>query len=153
MLNLIYTIPIIQNVRFFRTPSVIEGDFWSSKFHIFTCILLNSVMRSFNCYFVFFKAELSKYGGIMASLYNSSKRDDNTLTLELSLEINRKLQAVLEDTILKNITLKVSNFAHFSEKNFLNVNSSLSLIFQKENVETLGKEIEKLSSENSLNRS
>ena len=30
------------------------------------------------------------------------------MTLELSLEINQKLQAVLEDTLLKNITLKVS---------------------------------------------
>ena len=28
------------------------------------------------------------------------------MTLELSLEINKKLQAVLEDTLLKNITLK-----------------------------------------------
>ena len=30
------------------------------------------------------------------------------MTLELSLEINRKLQAVLEDTLLKNIMLKVT---------------------------------------------
>lgn len=58
------------------------------------------------------KAELSKYGGIMASLYNS-KCDDSSLSLELSLEINRKLQAVLEDTILKNITLKVSSVPTF----------------------------------------
>ena len=29
------------------------------------------------------------------------------MTLELPLEINRKMQAVLEDTLLKNITLKV----------------------------------------------
>jgi len=36
--------------------------------------------------------------------------------MELSLEINKKLQAVLEDTLLKNITLK-------------------------ENINTLGKEI------------
>lgn len=43
----------------------------------------------------------------MASVY-SSKPVDPDMTLELSLEINRKLQAVLEDTILKNITLKVS---------------------------------------------
>lgn len=43
----------------------------------------------------------------MASLY-SSKQSDNAMTLELSLEINQKLQAVLEDTLLKNITLKVS---------------------------------------------
>ena len=43
----------------------------------------------------------------MASVY-SSKAVDPDMTLELSLEINKKLQAVLEDTILKNITLKVS---------------------------------------------
>ena len=29
------------------------------------------------------------------------------MTMDLSLQINHKLQAVLEDTILKNITLKV----------------------------------------------
>uniref|UniRef100_A0A4W3I3X0 Coiled-coil domain containing 186 n=1 Tax=Callorhinchus milii TaxID=7868 RepID=A0A4W3I3X0_CALMI len=55
----------------------------------------------------FNKVQLSKLGGIMASLYTSHPADSG-LTLELSLEINRKLQAVLEDTILKNITLKVS---------------------------------------------
>uniref|UniRef100_A0A8D8Y863 Coiled-coil domain-containing protein 186 n=2 Tax=Cacopsylla melanoneura TaxID=428564 RepID=A0A8D8Y863_9HEMI len=65
------------------------------------------------------KAELSRHGGIMASLY-SSKPVDGGMSLELSLEINRKLQAVLEDTILKNITLK-------------------------ENIDTLGEQIEKLS--------
>lgn len=42
----------------------------------------------------------------MASLYNSSSTDD-TMTLERSLEINSKLHAVLEDTLLKNMTLKV----------------------------------------------
>ncbi|XP_045424805.1 coiled-coil domain-containing protein 186 isoform X2 [Lemur catta] len=51
------------------------------------------------------KVHLSKRGGIMASLYTSHPADSG-LTLELSLEINRKLQAVLEDTLLKNITLK-----------------------------------------------
>ncbi|KAI5692124.1 hypothetical protein M8J75_013139, partial [Diaphorina citri] len=65
------------------------------------------------------KAEVTRHGGIMASLY-SSKPTDGGMTLELSLEINRKLQAVLEDTILKNITLK-------------------------ENIDTLGEQIEKLS--------
>jgi len=43
----------------------------------------------------------------MASVYGSRALDNN-MTLELSLEINRKLQAVLEDTLLKNITLKES---------------------------------------------
>eukprot|EP00064_Thunnus_orientalis_P012459 superscaffoldBa00001913_g12494 len=51
------------------------------------------------------KAHLSRRGGIMASLYTSHPADSG-LTLDLSLEINRKLQAVLEDTLLKNITLK-----------------------------------------------
>nr|XP_061822697.1 coiled-coil domain-containing protein 186-like isoform X1 [Nerophis lumbriciformis]XP_061822698.1 coiled-coil domain-containing protein 186-like isoform X1 [Nerophis lumbriciformis] len=64
------------------------------------------------------KAHLSRRGGIMASLYTSHPADSG-LTLDLSLEINRKLQAVLEDTLLKNITLK-------------------------ENLQTLGAEIEKL---------
>ncbi|XP_054974659.1 coiled-coil domain-containing protein 186 isoform X2 [Sorex araneus] len=53
----------------------------------------------------FNKVHLSRRGGIMASLYTSHPTDSG-LTLELSLEINRKLQAVLEDTLLKNITLK-----------------------------------------------
>ena len=43
----------------------------------------------------------------MASLYSSKPGDHGAMTLDLSLEINRKLQAVLEDTLLKNITLKV----------------------------------------------
>lgn len=54
----------------------------------------------------FNKAQVSRRGGIMASLYTSHPADSG-LTLELLLEINRKLQAVLEDTLLKNITLKV----------------------------------------------
>lgn len=45
----------------------------------------------------------------MSSLYNSTS-NDSAMTLELSLEINRKLQALLEDTLLKNITLKVIQF-------------------------------------------
>lgn len=68
------------------------------------------------------KAELMRHGGIMASVYGSAPRD-GTMTLELSLEINRKLQAVLEDTLLKNITLK-------------------------ENLNTLGDEIAKMSRQN-----
>uniref|UniRef100_S4RIB2 Coiled-coil domain containing 186 n=1 Tax=Petromyzon marinus TaxID=7757 RepID=S4RIB2_PETMA len=65
------------------------------------------------------KAQLSRKGGIMASVF-SSQLADSTMTLELSLQINHKLQAVLEDTVLKNITLK-------------------------ENMQTLGKEIERLT--------
>lgn len=53
----------------------------------------------------------------MASLYTSHPADTG-LTLELSLEINRKLQAVLEDTLLKNITLKVSSDASSSTRSW-----------------------------------
>ncbi|CAH1117197.1 unnamed protein product [Phaedon cochleariae] len=51
------------------------------------------------------KADFSKFNGLMASLY-TSRVTDESVTLELSLDVNRKLQAVLEDTLLKNITLK-----------------------------------------------
>uniref|UniRef100_A0A8C2A8F7 Si:ch211-225b10.4 n=1 Tax=Cyprinus carpio TaxID=7962 RepID=A0A8C2A8F7_CYPCA len=59
----------------------------------------------------FNKAHLSRRGGIMASLYTSHPADSG-LTLDLSLEISRKLQAVLEDTLLKNITLKIQQEVH-----------------------------------------
>lgn len=49
---------------------------------------------------------MAKHGGIMSSMYNLKTLDDG-LNLELCLEINQKLQTVLEDTLLKNITLKV----------------------------------------------
>lgn len=57
------------------------------------------------------KSELAKYGsGVMSAIYNGMKgpniSSNTPMTLDLSLEINRKLQAVLEDTLLKNITLK-----------------------------------------------
>merc|ERR1712048_1553222 len=68
------------------------------------------------------KAQVRASTGIMASLYNS-KVSDSAMTLELSLEINKKLQAVLEDTLLKNITLK-------------------------DNINTLGQEISKISINN-----
>lgn len=98
------------------------------------------------------QAEVSKYGGIMASLY-SSKSDDNALSLELSMEINRKLQAVLEDTILKNITLKVSwNFFFLATSVALVIFYSL-LILAQENVETLGKEIARLTTVSKSNES
>uniref|UniRef100_A0AAQ6A6X3 Uncharacterized protein n=1 Tax=Amphiprion ocellaris TaxID=80972 RepID=A0AAQ6A6X3_AMPOC len=61
------------------------------------------------------KAHLSRRGGIMASLYTSHPADSG-LTLDLSLEINRKLQAVLEDTLLKNITLKVTSLPKWIHK-------------------------------------
>ncbi|KAI8120126.1 hypothetical protein FF38_09525 [Lucilia cuprina] len=54
------------------------------------------------------KSELAKYGhGVMSAIYGGIKGVENkSMSLELSLEINKKLQAVLEDTLLKNITLK-----------------------------------------------
>ena len=64
----------------------------------------------------FSQRKLSEHGGgIMASIY-SSNRDSTSggMTLDLSLEINRKLQAVLEDTLLKNIMLKVTRFESFN---------------------------------------
>lgn len=51
----------------------------------------------------------------MASVYNQRVSDDN-MTLELSLEINQKLQAVLEDALFKNITLKVNKKDILNEK-------------------------------------
>ena len=53
-----------------------------------------------------FQAQMAKKSGVMASLYNLHSQD-TAMDLPLSLEINHKLQAVLEDTLLKNITLKV----------------------------------------------
>ncbi|CAH2236865.1 jg23221 [Pararge aegeria aegeria] len=55
-------------------------------------------------------------GGAMAAVWGG---DPAGMTLELSLEMNKRLQAVLEDTLLKNITLK-------------------------ENMDTLGEEISRL---------
>ena len=52
------------------------------------------------------QAQMSRKGGIMASVYSSHNLDEG-MTIGLSLEINRKLQALLEDTLLKNIKLKV----------------------------------------------
>ncbi|XP_035713324.1 coiled-coil domain-containing protein 186 isoform X1 [Folsomia candida] len=69
-----------------------------------------------------YAAEVLKHKGIMASVYGSKPADD-AMTLDLSLEINRKLQVVLEDTLLRNITLKDS-------------------------LNTLGKEISKLTDSN-----
>ena len=60
---------------------------------------------------------MSNKSGIMSMLYGTNKSymqttqlinaSQSNMTMELSLEINRKLQALLEDTLIKNITLKV----------------------------------------------
>ena len=48
------------------------------------------------------KMKLFKKHGIMASMFSGDVTKANTsMTLELSLEINRKMQAVLEDTLLE----------------------------------------------------
>ena len=66
------------------------------------------------------KMKLSKKHGIMASMFSGDVTKANTgMTLELSLEINRKMQAVLEDTLLKNITLKVGG--HMQGINLIHV--------------------------------
>lgn len=50
------------------------------------------------------KKEIARLGGgAMAAVWGG---DPGGMTAELSLEMNRRLQAVLEDTLLKNITLK-----------------------------------------------
>ncbi len=56
------------------------------------------------------KARHVKKGGVMATVFTGGKgkgQRDTEITYELSLEINRKMQSILEDTLLKNITLKV----------------------------------------------
>lgn len=65
------------------------------------------------------KREMSKKIGIMSTLYNTNKTyvqtanfikfNESNMTKELCLEINAKLQALLEDTLIKNITLKVTD--------------------------------------------
>lgn len=70
------------------------------------------------------KKEIARLGGgAMAALWGG---DSGGITLDLSLEMNKRLQAVLEDTLLKNITLK-------------------------ENIDTLGAEISKLKEQNNSN--
>ncbi|CAK1587769.1 unnamed protein product [Parnassius mnemosyne] len=68
------------------------------------------------------KKEIAKLGGgAMAAVWGG---DPGGMTPELSLEMNKRLQALLEDTLLKNITLK-------------------------ENLDTLGEEISRLKAERS----
>ncbi|CAK9299231.1 unnamed protein product [Gordionus sp. m RMFG-2023] len=68
------------------------------------------------------KASMARKSTIMSSIFNST-RNDKQMTLSLSLEINAKLQNLLEDSILKIIILK-------------------------EGMENLGREISKLLQEN-----
>ena len=60
------------------------------------------------------------------------------MTLDLSLEINKKLLVVLEDTLLKNITLKVGlTRCVFTFSN--------AHVFFQENINTLGDEIARMA--------
>lgn len=53
------------------------------------------------------QAELSKYGDTtMAAIFAVDNERPSRLSNEMLVEINRKLQLVLEDALLKNITLK-----------------------------------------------
>ncbi|KRX92609.1 Uncharacterized protein T4E_4044, partial [Trichinella pseudospiralis] len=69
------------------------------------------------------KAEIAKRGHTLMSNLFSTGMSNKEINLELAVEMLRKLQAVLEDTLLKNITFK-------------------------ESVDTLGEEIARLSREN-----
>ena len=60
------------------------------------------------------KARHSRKGGIMATVFSGKpSRSTPTMSIELSLEMNRKMQSVLEDTLLKNITLKVCALLYY----------------------------------------
>jgi hypothetical protein len=68
------------------------------------------------------KVRHSRRHGIMASVFSGARPHTSDVNLDLSVEMNRKMQSVLEDTLLKNITLK-------------------------ESIDTLGQEIQRLSSQ------
>ncbi len=54
------------------------------------------------------KEKFRRRSGIMASVFaGSAQKGSPEMTLAMSMEINRKMQAVLEDILIKNITLKV----------------------------------------------
>lgn len=60
------------------------------------------------------KLRLSRKGGVMATVFSGARQGrhhNHDVNLELSLEMNRKMQSVLEDTLLKNITLKVQHWS------------------------------------------
>uniref|UniRef100_A0A5S6QTY3 Coiled-coil domain-containing protein 186 n=1 Tax=Trichuris muris TaxID=70415 RepID=A0A5S6QTY3_TRIMR len=69
------------------------------------------------------QAEIAKRGSTVMSNLFGSGMSNKEINLELALEMMRKFQVVLEDTLLKNVILK-------------------------ENVQTLGQEISRLSQEN-----
>ena len=77
------------------------------------------------------KREMSRKTGVMSTLYKTNKSyfqttqlinsNQSNMTMELCLEINGKLQALLEDTLIKNLTLKVCGYFNFFKEG-LNLN-------------------------------
>ncbi|KRY85397.1 Uncharacterized protein T4D_9212 [Trichinella pseudospiralis] len=57
------------------------------------------------------QAEIAKRGHTLMSNLFSTGMSNKEINLELAVEMLRKLQAVLEDTLLKNITFKVAGMA------------------------------------------
>jgi hypothetical protein len=87
------------------------------------------------------KHEMSKKTGIMSSLYNTNKSyiqlksqlaasssSQNEMSKDLCLEINSKLQGLLEDTLVKNITLKVDLVSIFFSKLKYDFNSKICFL-------------------------
>uniref|UniRef100_A0A183A246 RT_RNaseH_2 domain-containing protein n=1 Tax=Echinostoma caproni TaxID=27848 RepID=A0A183A246_9TREM len=58
------------------------------------------------------KQLIARTGGLMASLY-TGRSISNVPDRDTCLEISQKLQRVLEDTLFKNLTLKVSIWRYF----------------------------------------
>lgn len=86
------------------------------------------------------KARQVKKGGVMATVFTGGKgQRENEMTYELSLEMNRKMQSVLEDTLLKNITLKVCVIV------ITYYNYVYACMLSQESIDTLGREIQRLS--------
>ncbi|KAG1664565.1 Coiled-coil domain-containing protein 186 [Nymphon striatum] len=115
---------IIQNYILREEAGALVSNLMDENKSAFVSItyLKTFAMGVYKFLFVCYQAELARKGGIMASVYHSHSQD-GAMTLDLSLEINCKLQAVLEDTLLKNITLK-------------------------ENINTLGEEVSRLTCKN-----
>lgn len=84
---------------------------WEVVAYVYDCSVLLKFIQ-----LKLFKAEMSKKGlTLMGLLFtgNAATGNDrlfsqeNSISLDLSLQINRKLQCVLEDILLKNIMMKV----------------------------------------------
>ena len=91
--------------------------------------------------------------GIMASVFSGTRHHTHDMTLELSMEMNRKMQSVLEDTLLKNITLKVSWVAaylclcHAMCVYYISCSRVTLSYPMQASIDTLGQEIQRLSTQ------